>query len=355
MVCAYVSSTLQFRKFFWATLIGTVTSAVVGITMAVNGFGAWSLVAQQMTNSFMDTVILTVTVKFKPVLQISWKKLKGLFDYGWKVFVSSIISVVYDQINPLIVGVKFSSTSLAYYNKGMSFPSMLNSSICETVSSVAFPVISKVQDDKDKVLAITRRFMKLSSYVVFPLMAGFFAVSDSFITILLTDKWAPAVPFVKIFCISYMFNIVQTGNLQVIRAIGRSDILLILEIIKKASYFIVIALFVWLTNSPELLAVSSIVCTGIASLVNSYPNRKLIGYKYKYQVMDLLPNLVMAFVMGAAVYMMKDLNIAPILLLILQIVTGMIIYIGLSIVTRNENFKYILHMLLGQLKGMKKN
>lgn len=354
VVCAYVSSNLQFRMFFWATLIGTVVSAGVGITMAVSGFGPWALVAQQMTNSFIDTVILTITTKFKPVFSISWKKLKSLFDYGWKVFVSSIISVIYDQLNPLIVGVKFSSTSLAYYNKGMSFPSMLNSSICETVSSVAFPVISKVQDDNEKVLAITRRFMKLSSYVVFPLMVGFFAVSDSFITILLTDKWSPAIPFVKIFCISYMFNIIQTGNLQVIRAIGRSDILLILEIVKKVFYFVVIALFVWFTDSPEMLAVSSIVCTGIASMVNSYPNRKLIGYKYRYQISDLLPNLAIAFIMGGAVYAMRGLNLTPMILLIVQIVMGMAIYVGISVITRNENFKYILHLLLNIVKGMKK-
>lgn len=351
VVCAYVSSSLQFRKFFWSTLIGTVISAGVGIVMAMNGFGAWALVAQQMTNRIIDTIILTITTRFKPVFKVSFRKLKVLFDYGWKVFVSSIISVVYDEINPLIVGVKFSSTSLAFYNKGKSFPSMLNATICDTVSAVAFPVISKFQDDKENVLKITRRFMQLSSYVVFPMMAGFFAVSDNFIELLLTNKWAAAVPFVQIFCVSYMFNIIQTGNLQVIRAIGRSDILLTLEIIKKSSYFVVIALFVWLTDSPEMLAVSSIVCTAIASAVNAYPNRKLIDYKYRYQVTDLLPNLTLSFIMGAVVYFMNGLAISPFVLLVLQMIVGAAVYIGLSVITRNENFKYILRMLLNHVKG----
>lgn len=342
IVSAYISNTLQFKKLFLSTMAGTILSAVVGIVCAVKGFGVWALVAQQMTNAVAGTAALFITTKFKPILTFSFKSFKELFGYGWKIFIASIISVLYDEINPLIVGIKFSPVDLSFYTKGKSFPALLNTTITNTLSTVLFPVISKVQEDMSAVLSITRRYIRVASYVVFPLMCGFFAVSESFVRLILTEKWLPAVPYIQIFCISYMFDIIQIGNLQTIKAIGRSDISLILEIIKKSAYFIIIAIFVFCSNSPVVLAVSSICCTVIATLVNTFPNRKLIGYKYRYQLFDILPNLIISLIMGAAVFFMNALPLSPVILLILQLAAGLAIYVGLSVITRNENFKYLL-------------
>lgn len=342
VLTAYTSSLLDFKKTFISAFIGTAVSAIVGIAMALNGFGAWALVAQQMINAAIDTVILFLITRFRIVLRFSLDRLKGLFAYGWKIFASSIITVIYDECCPLIVGVKFSGTDLAYYNKGKSFPGLLNSSITDTLSAVLFPVMAKVQDDDAAVLAITRRYMKTASYIVFPLMVGFLTVSDNFIVALLTEKWAEAVPYVQIFCLSYMFNIVQIGNLQAIKAMGRSDIVLILEVIKKSLYFAIIAAFVFLSDSPQMLAVSSILCTLVACAVNTWPNRKLIGYKYRYQIMDILPNLLLSALMGAAVLLVGKLPASPFLLLGLQIITGAGVYVALSLLCKNENFLYLL-------------
>ena len=151
VLSAFISSTLQFKKFFFSTLIGTILSAVIGITMAMAGFGAWALVAQQMSNSLIDTLILFITTKFRVKLVLSIKKLKELLHFGSKIFVASIISVLYDQINPLIVGLRFTSADLAFYTKGRSFPMLINDSITGSLSAVLFPVISKKQDDKESV------------------------------------------------------------------------------------------------------------------------------------------------------------------------------------------------------------
>ena len=350
VLSAYISGNMQFKKFFFSTIVGTVISAVIGIIMAVKGFGPWALVAQQMSNSFIDTVILFITTRFKIELKFSFKRLKELFSYGWKIFVSSVITVIYDEINPLIVGLKFSGADLAYYNKGKSFPGLLNSTISDTLAAVLFPAMSKVQDDKEAVLSMTRRYIKISSFVVFPLMAGFFAVADNFIRVLLTEKWLMAVPYVQIFSASYMLNIIQVGNLQAIKAIGRSDISLILEVVKKSIYFIIIALFVFLSGSPELLAISSIVCTLVATLINTFPNRKLIGYKYRLQLMDLLPNFIMAVIMCLIVLAVGYISLPPIISLILQVLAGFASYLLMSIVTKNENLKYLLKLVKTFLK-----
>lgn len=345
VLSAYISSTLQFKKSFYSTLMGIIVSAIIGIYMAVKGYGAWALVAQQMSNSLIDTIILFITTKFHVKFMISIKRLKELLSFGSKIFVATFISVLYDQINPLIVGLKFTSNDLAYYTKGRSFPLLLNDTITGSLSAVLFPVISKKQDDKQSVLSMTRRYIGIASYVVFPIMLGFFAVAESFVRVVLTEKWLFAVPYIQIFCFSYMFNIIQTGNLEAIKAIGRSDIILKLEIIKKTLYFVVILLFVWLTDSPQMLAVSSIVCTLIATIVNTVPNRSLIGYRYRDQIKDIFPNLFLASIMGFVVLIMNEIQISPLFMLIAQFLVGAILYVALSFVTKNDNFMYLLNML----------
>ena len=350
VLTAYTSSNLQFKKFFFSTIAGISVSAVVGIAMAMAGFGAWALVAQQMVNALVDTIVLFFTTRFRVKWILSFQRLRSLFQYGWKIFVSSIISVVYEQLNPLIIGMKFSATDLAFYTKGNSFPGLINSTVSDTLATVLFPVMSKVQNSKEDVLNITRRYIRVASYVMFPLMLGFFAVADNFVVVLLTEKWLPAAIYIRILCVSYMFNMIQVGNLQAIKAIGRSDITLILEIVKKSLYFLIVGAFIFFSDRPEMLAVSSVVCTLVASVINTFPNRKLIGYRYRYQIIDILPNLLISAVMLAVVLLIGMLNLSSLLLLVLQVLAGVAVYLLLSIITKNENFTY----LIGYVKLMLK-
>lgn len=341
---AYVSNQLQFKKFFFSTLCGTCLSAAVGIWMAYSGFGPWALVAQKMVSSVADTVILFFTSRIRLQLKISMDRIKGLFSYGWKIFVASIISTVYDQMNPFIIGLRFSGADLSYYTKGRSFPLALNTALDGAMTAVLFPAMSKVQDDKEAVLAYTRKFIRTASYVIFPVMVGFLAVSDSFVRVLLTEKWMGASIYIQIFCVTFMFNIIQNGNLQTIRAIGRSDIILKLEIIKKSLYFLVIGLTVIFARDPVILAAATVLNTVIATVVNTAPNRKLIGYKYRAQILDILPNLLISAAMGVAVYFLSKLPLHAMLVLVIQCAAGVVLYILLSVLTANQSFYYLLSL-----------
>ena len=350
VLCARISNQLQFKKFFWSTFIGTAASAVIGITMALKGFGPWALVGQQMSNSIIDTLILTFTTKIKYVFRGSTKNIPSLFNYGWKIWASGIIHTIYQEINPLIIGLKYSGADLAYYSKGGTFPGIVNSTLCDTVSAVMFPVMSKMQEEKDALLKYTRQFISGASFLIFPMMLGFLAVSENFVRVVLTDKWLPAVIYMQIFCIVYMFNIIHTGNLQVIRALGRSDVTLIMEIIKKFSYAVVILLFVLFSNGPEMLAVASIVNTLIATVLNTVPNVKFIGYKMRYQLYDLLPNLITSIIMCVCVLLIGRLELNIYLLLFIQVFSGVVIYLTLNILIRNPNLKFAVNTVKGFLK-----
>ena len=345
VLCAYVSRRLEFKKFFFANIGGIIVSAVVGIYMALVGYGAWALVAQQMTNSVIGTLILLFTTKLKLKFVIYFKRLKILFSYGWKMLFSALISVIYDEATPLVIGIKFLPSDLAYYSKGKSFPSIINSTLSDTFSSVLFPVMSKMQDNMSAVLEYTRSFIKIVSYLIFPAMMGFFAVSDTFISVVLTNKWLPISIYIRIFCLTYMFNIIHTANLQAISAIGRSDYILKMEIIKKFFYTIVVIIFVVLSNNPESLAFAQIVNTVIAIIVNTYPNRKLLGYKYRLQFIDILPNLTISIIMCIVVSLLNYIKCNLALLLFLQIVVGVLVYIALSIFTKNQSFYYLLNYI----------
>ena len=345
IVCAYISSSLKFKAFFFASLGGTLVSAVVGITMALNGFGAWALIAQQVTNTTIDTIILYAMTRMPISLHFSFSKFKALYKYGWKVFVSSMIDAIYNQSLPLFIGTKFTSADLSFYTKGRQFPGAVSGTTTSTLNAVLFPILAKQQDDKSIVLNYIRKFMQLSSFILFPIMLGIFAVADNFVSVILTDKWLPAVVYLRLFCLSDMFTLIHSGNCETIKAIGRSDIFLKMELIKKTSYFVIIAVFMVFARTPLALAFSMIVCNLVAILVNSFPNRKLIGYKYTLQLMDLLPNFFCAAVMAIIVVLFGRIQFqSKLLLLIIQILLGAIVYSVACIVTKNKSFFYILGM-----------
>lgn len=158
--CSYVSKNMMFKKFFVSTFIGTVISAVIGIWMAYNGYGVWSLVVQQLSNTLFDTIILWITVKWRPTLEFSFKRLKVLYGFGWKMLCSSLIDTVYNEIYGLSIGKIYTTEQLAYYNRGNQFPKLITVNIDGSISSVMLPTLSKEQDNKQKVKNMMRRSIK---------------------------------------------------------------------------------------------------------------------------------------------------------------------------------------------------
>lgn len=340
---SYVSKNMIFRKFFFATLGGTITAGVVGIAMAYAGFGIWALVAQQIINLTIDTLILWITVKWRPKLMFSFKRLKGLFSFGWKLFVSALLEEVYTDLRSLLIGKVYTSADLGYYNRGDQFPKLIVTNVNTSINSVLFPAMSKIQDDKYAVKSMTRRSMKTSTYIMAPLLMGLAACGKSVISILLTDKWMPAYPFMVIFCITSMFFPIHTANLNAIKAMGRSDLFLKLEIIKKIVGLL--ALVLTIKISVMAMAYSLLVTSVLSQIINSWPNKKLMNYSYLEQLKDILPGIGLAAFMGVCVYCINFLHLNMWLTLIVQVPLGAIIYIGLSALFKLEAFTYLINMI----------
>lgn len=340
---AYVSRNMLFKKFFFSTLCGTIGAAVVGIAMALRGFGIWALIGQQLFNMLVDTTVLWVTVPWRPILAFSFGRLKGLLSFGWKLLVSSLLDVGYNSLRQLLIGRIYTRADLAYYNQGDKFPALIINNINASIDSVLLPAMSEDQDDKSRVRDMTRRSIMVSTYLISPLLIGMAACASTIVSLILTDKWLPCVPYLQIFCLTYLSYPIHTANLNAIKAMGRSDLFLKLEIIKKGLGLTV--LFAFVRVGVMELALSLLFVSTLSMGINAWPNKQLLSYSIRDQIMDILTNLVLAFAMGAVVWAEGVLAIPMALKLILQVATGVLVYAALSVVTKNSTFTYLLDII----------
>ena len=349
---SYVSRNMLFKRFFFATLGGTVFSAVLGIWMAYAGAGVWAIVAQQLSNTTIDTLILWITVKWRPQKEFSWERLKKLLSFGWKMLASSLLDTIYNNLRNLVIGRIYSSTDLAYYNQGDKMPSVIVNNINTSIDSVLLPTMANAQDDCTRIKEMTRRAIKMSTYAMAPLMMGLSFCAEPIIRLVLTEKWLPCVPYLRIFCITYMFYPIHTANLNAIKAMGRSDMFLKLEIAKKVVG--IFLLILTMNFGVMAMAYSLLVGSVLNQIINSWPNRKLLLYGYTEQIKDILPSILLAVVMGICVYFVGFIHLSTIVVLLLQICLGAIIYIGISALLRFEEFTYIINLILGFVNRYKK-
>lgn len=340
---AYVSKNMLFKRFFFSTIGGTIFSAFIGIGLAKAGYGVWALVAQQLSNATVDTVILWITVRWRPRKNFSWERLKGLLSFGWKLLVSSLLDTCYNNLRNLIIGKMYSPSDLAFYNQGDKFPKLIVTNINTSIDSVLLPTMSSAQDDRERVKNMTRRAIKTSTYVMAPLMMGLAFCATTIVKLVLTDKWLPCVPFLRIFCITYMFWPVHTANLNAINAMGRSDWFLRLEIIKKIMGMAILLSTMWF--GVMAMAYSLLLSSVLSQIINSWPNRKLLGYGYLEQVRDFAPGILLAVAMGICVYLIGYISLPTIVTLGIQILAGATFYIGISAILKLEEFEYLLGMI----------
>ena len=345
---SYVSKKMMFKKFFLATLSGTVISGVVGIIMAYNNFGVWALVAQHVINLGIDTLVLWITVKWRPVKSFSFERLKALFSYGWKLLVSALIDTGYTRLRQLIIGKVYSPADLAFYDHGDKYPSLVITCVDASIDSVLLPTLSSAQNDKERVKSMTRRSIQVSTYIMAPLLVGIIFTAEPLVRLLLTDKWLPAVPFLRIFCIVYLFYPIHTANLNAVKALGRSDLFLKLEIIKKSIGLLTILITVGI--SVKAMAYSLLVTTFVNQIVNNWPNRKLLNYNYFEQLKDVFPNLLLSFFMGVCVFIVSFIGLNDLLTLIIQIVLGILIYLGFSYILKMKSYTYSVDVLRKYVK-----
>lgn len=336
---AWVARHMMFRELFKRSIGALLISGTAGIIAAYSGLGVWALVIQQLVNQAAVTVIMWFTVKWRPTAEFSIPRVRTLFSFGSKILLSSVIDKAYRELRTLVIGRLYSTSMLGFYSRGQQFPSFIFQNIDGSIQSVMLPALSAHQDDRQKIKAMMRRTMMSSSFLLFPMMAGLAVIAEPMIRLVLTDKWLPSVPFLQIFCITYVFQPINTANLQAIKALGRSDIFLKLQIIKKTIG--VIALLISVPLGIMAIAIGEAISAFFSSIINAFPNKSLINYSYSEQISDVFPALLLSLLMGACIYPLKYVIVGDLVLLTTQVIAGITIYIGLAKLFKMNSFDYI--------------
>lgn len=346
-----VTRKMDFKVYFFTTLVASILSGGIGIYLAYSGWGVWALVAQHLSSTILSTITVYAQVRWLPKFVFSTERFKSLFSVGVKYMTSGLIGTGFHQLRGYMIGLKYNAADLAYYNRGEGIPGMITRNIDSSINTVLFPVFSKLQDDKNAVKNAMRRSIKTSSYIIFPIVLGLAAIADNLVMVLYTDKWAACIPFMQVFCISECFAILNTANMQVLAGLGKVNTLLKMELYKKTIMIIILIITVFI--SPLAIATGMCIYGIYTMVINAFPNKKIINYSLKEQISDISANAVLAITMAFVVYMVGQFNINIYALLILQVLFGTSLYLFVSEILHIESWEYIKNNLK-ELKNKRK-
>ncbi len=347
---AYIQKKLDFKKFFYSSLLGTVAAGIAGIVMALHGFGVWALIAATLIDQIVDSIVLFISTKWLPRFTIKLKDSAPLFKFGLNVLIAEFVSRGYEQIRLLVIGKAYSGSDLAYNTKGQKLPYSIVDVTNSSIIRVMFPAFSQLQDDKGKMREVASKSIQLSTYLLAPAMIGLAAISYRLVPFLYTEKWNMCIPFLQLYCFTYLFHPIQSTNIKIIQACGRSDISLRIEIIKKVSGLIFLILAVIVFNSALFVAASFTAMSIVALIINSIPCKKLIGYGIKNEIIDIVPSICISLIMGCVVFFIGRIELNNALTILIQVVCGISVYLLLSFIIKPQSYKYLINFLKEILK-----
>lgn len=344
---------LQLHKVFYATIIGDVASGFIGISAALIGAGLWALVLQQCIYQIVNCFVLWVQSRWLPRFVFEYSKAYKHFGFGWKLLVSGLLDTGYQSLSDLIIGKQFSATSLGLVSQGKKYPQAVGVMLDGAIQPVMLSAVSRVQSDVLQVKRMVRRALKTSTFLIVPSMALFAVTAEPIVGLLLGEKWLPCVPFLRMYCFIYALLPIHTTNLQALNGMGRSDLFLKLELIKKA-YGICFILFAAFVLCDVRLMVAMYTITGVIStFVNAYPNKRVIGYSYGDQLRDIAPSFILSAVAGGLALFCGSFFAGWVLQILVDAVVMAVVYFGLAKLFRLEALEYLL-ATAGEVFGSRK-
>ena len=335
------------------SLVSTVISGIVGIAAAYCDLGLWALVLYNIVYNVLVCITAAFAEKWLPKFEFSLRRAKLLFSYGWKMFVSAALCSLYADIRSLVIGKKYSNNDLAYYNRGQQFPQVISHTLDSAIQSVMFPTMAAIQDEKKKLADMLRRAETMGAYIILPVMFGLAAVSEPVVRLLLTEKWLPCVPYMQWLCIGNAAVPIISSNLIAIKASGRSDIYMRLEMIRRVVMLAILMVSILAFRSVKAIAVGFGISNWVDAVISMVPAKKLLNYGIGKQFGDLWKTILAAVGMFLAVNAMNFLQWSVFMLLLLQILTGIVLYIALGFVLRIYSQEVLTKFFMKKVHGRK--
>lgn len=347
---AYISKNMLFRKAFVSSTIAAIVSGIIGIILAFVGLGVWALVAQSILAVIVNSLVLSISLPLKLELAFSMKAAKSMMNYGSKILAADLSGTFFTEIRSLIIGKVYTSADLAFYNKGQQLPSLITNNLSGSIMTVMFPAFANESDNIESVKQMARKSMQVLSFIMFPCMFGLSAVMKPLITFLYTEKWTECIPYAQILSIGLCVGILGIIPLQILKAIGRSDVVLGLEVWKKPVY--VILLIISVNINVFAIAIAMTIYDFYSSFINMHQAEKYIKYERMEQAKDILPAFALSAVMAVVVLLIPIFN-NLLLTLITKVSAGVIIYLCGSVIFKLKAYIYLKDVLISTIKKVK--
>jgi len=340
---ALLTVRIDFKTQAKASLSAAVISGCIGIVLAYSGFGVWALVVQQLLNLSVNTLLLWIFSKWRPIAVFSWDSFHELFAFGSKMLASGLLDTLYRNIYPIVIGKLFSASSLGHYTRAQQFSEFPSSNITGIIQRVTYPVLCGIQDDMERLTNVYRKFLKLSAFIIFPLMIGLSAVALPFVDIILGVQWSFCGQLLQIICFAMMWYPIHSINLNLLQVKGRSDLFLRLEIIKK-----ILGITVLCITAPFGLIV---MCYGqifnsiVALAINTYYTGKLINVGFIRQMKDLLPTILLSLTMFGTILLVNGFIESNMYRLIIGIMVGIVVYVSGSYIFKFKELQTLFSLI----------
>lgn len=343
---------IDFKTQTKITLSASVASGVVGIAMALLGLGVWALVIQSVLAQLLRTALLWFFNHWTPSLRFSKQSFNELFGFGWKLMVSGILDNVWKELYQLVVGKFYSSATLGQYTRAKGFSQMFSSNLTGVIQRVTYPVLSDIQDEKERMIAAYRKIIKTTMFITFALMFALGAVSEPLLYCLIGEKWHEAATYLPLICLVGSLYPLHAINLNMLQVQGRSDLFLGLEIIKKIIGLVPLFIGAFVGIFPMLYA--TVLTSIISYFLNSYFPGKLLGYTSWGQIKDITPSFALSLTMAVVVFLLKYLPLSYWIILPIQIVVGLIVFLLLCNISKIQEYEECKNMLKPMLNKISK-
>lgn len=343
---------IDFKTQTKITLIASIMSGIVGIALALMDFGVWALVVQGIVAQALRTVLLWFFNHWVPSIHFSKESFNRLFGFGWKMMASGILDSLWTQLYQVIVGKFYSPATLGQYTRAKQFSTMFSSNLTTVIQRVTYPVLSDIQDEKERVVAAYRKIIKTTMFITFALMFALGAVSEPLLYCLIGPKWHEAATYLPLICLVSSLYPLHSINLNMLQVQGRSDLFLGLEIIKKIIGLAPLFIGAFVGIFPMLY--TTVITSIISYFLNSYFSGKLLGYSSWMQLRDIAPSFFISLTMAIVVYCLKFLPISNWVILPIQIVVGIIVFFFLCKITKIEEYKEVTNMIKPVLNKIKR-
>ena len=347
---ALLTRDLQFRGQTVIMLVSAIVSGFIAVVVSILSFGVWSLVIYNVSYQFIQTVLLVRLYSFNYRGKLDRIFLKEAIIYSWKLMLSGLIHTVYENIFNIIMGSLFSISALGYYSNALKIRDGAAQTLTDAIQKVSFPILSKLQDNKDSMVEASRRILKLSIFIIYPILFGLAATSESIVKVVFNEQWLGMIPIMQILAINGLLIPLHKVNLNILTVIGRTDLYLRLEIIKKIVAFITISMALMIGVTLEGLLWVLFINAVLGYIINVHYSKVFIGYGYIDQIKDISPITIVSIMMGVLVYLCSNINISTLYLLVLQIGVGALSYIVLSYFFLKTEFNDVLNIIKSMIK-----